>query len=565
MDERRTMTTFDEWLKKKSDLSQEVIDEVDMMATNDGITFNEALLTGEYVDEVTYFQYLATYNETEFVTSDQIINELQENLFDSVSAAKVRELSFLPYKVVDDVLFIVVADIASRSAEDYAASVVPCSYARAVYTTTVELEALINKYFTKACISMDLSEDECGVNYKNYVVESLEESDSSISRMINDMIMAAIENNVSDIHISPEQDGASIRFRKDGILSEYSTFPSQVLLQRIVNKIKTSSQLKIEESRKTQSGHYSAIHKGNTINFRVSTLPTIHGIEKVTLRLLNQQSQSLHIDSLKLNDSLKKSFTRLIKKPQGIILITGPTGSGKTTTLYTALATIANPKINVVTLEDPAEYQLGMNIVQSQINHNIGMDFPAMLREVLRQDPDVILVGEIRDLETAQVAMQASNTGHLVFSTLHTNDSIGAVTRLIEIGVETYNVADALLGVMAQRLVRKVCPNCKQPHVYELDEEDKMTLNTDEDTVEAYISSPIGCPVCRFTGYKGRLAVHELCLIDDTIREILSEGKGAREIRAHAEAIKMPRLRDDGFQKMKDGLTTLEELRRVLG
>lgn len=562
------MLTFDEWIKQQNILSKETIDVIDSYATEKMLSFTESLTASGILSEEDYLKLLAKFNNSEFLVTQQIIGQIDEELIPLIPPEKARELGFVPFKMEDKVLKILVNDASSRQAENYAQSVIiTCNFVVPVYTLKNELEALLDKYYLKANLNntAELGELTDYTTSANYNTINLEESDSVISRILNEMIKAAIENTVSDIHIAPEEKGVSIRFRKDGILTEYASFSNMVLLQRLVNKIKTSASLKIEESRKTQSGHYSATYRGNTVNFRVSTMPTIYGIEKVTLRLLDQQALNLSIDNMKFREEIKERFLKLIHKPQGIILITGPTGSGKTTTLYTALATIASPEINIVTLEDPAEYQLGKHIVQTQINHNIGMNFAAMLREVLRQDPDVILVGEIRDKETADIAVQAANTGHLVFSTLHTNDAVSAVTRLIEIGVHTYNISDSLLAVMAQRLVRRVCPNCRVPHQYSLNDEDREILKTTDKILDGYTTSKLGCSVCRYTGYAGRIPVHELLLIDNTVKDMLAEGKTTVDIRKYTQSIGMKTLGEDAYIKAKEGLTTIEEIRRVIG
>ena len=561
------MLTFDEWVKKTGVFSQGVIANIDAYATEKMIPFSDALIASGTLSEEEYLKLLAKFNNTDFLTAAEVLEQLDEQLLDLIPPDKARELCFMPFKMEDSVLKILVNDGSSRQAEAYAASAIMCNYVVPVYLLKEELDAFLDRFYLKADLSdaIGLGELDNYAIQANYSTIDLEESDSVISRILNEMIKAAIENTVSDIHIAPEETGVSIRFRKDGILAEYASFDNQVLLKRLINKIKTSAGLKIEESRKTQSGHYSATYKGNTVNFRVSTLPTIHGIEKVTLRLLDQQALNLSIENMRFRPDIKESFLRIIKKPQGIFLLTGPTGSGKTTTLYTALAAIASPEISIVTLEDPPEFQLGKHIVQSQVNRGIDMDFAALLREVLRQDPDVILVGEIRDIETAQIAVQAANTGHLVFSTLHTNDSVAAVTRLIEMGVHTYNIADSLLAVMGQRLVRRVCPNCRVPHDCILTKEDKLMLHTEDDKFSGYVANKKGCSVCRYTGYAGRIPVHELFMVDDEVRRMLAEGKTSVDIRQYTSSMQMKTLAEDAYIKAKDGHTTIDEIRRVIG
>lgn len=561
------MLIFDEWIKNQGIISQDMFETVDSYATEKMLSFTEALILSGAISEEEFLKLLAKFNNTDFLTSEEVIGQFDESLLNLIPPEKARELSFVPFKIEENVLKILVNDGSSRQAEVYAASAIVCNYVVPVYILKEELEALLDRFYLKADLSHTIGIGELGDSSAraNYSTVNLEESDSVVSRILNEMIKAAIENTVSDIHIAPEENGVSIRFRKDGILIEYSFFDNKVLLQRLINKIKTSASLKIEESRKTQSGHYSAKYKGNTVNFRVSTLPTIYGYEKITLRLLDQQALNLNIENMKFRPDIKDRFLKIIRKPQGIFLLTGPTGSGKTTTLYTALATIASPEINIVTLEDPAEYQLGKHIVQTQINHNIDMDFAAILREVLRQDPDVILVGEIRDLETAEVAIQAANTGHLVFSTLHTNDAVSAVTRLLEMGVPTYNLADSLLAVMGQRLVRRVCPNCQVPYEQVLTDEDKIMLKTDDDIFIGYKTHKKGCSVCKYTGYAGRIPIHELFVVDDEIRRLLAGGKNSVDIRDYTNSIHMKTLAEDAYIKAKDGHTTIEEIRRIIG
>lgn len=560
------MLTFDEWIRKQNILPKESLEKIDSYATENALSFTEALIDSGMLSEEDYLKLLAKFNSSEYLEGEKIINQIDKKLIELIPPEKARELHFIPFVLEDNVLKIIVSDASSRHAENYAASAIMCNYVIPVYALKNELDALLDKYYLKADLDADeLVEFNDYATSANYETVNIEESDSIISRILNEMIKAAIENTVSDIHIAPEEDGVSIRFRKDGILAEYSSFKNKVLLQRLINKIKTSANLKIEESRKTQSGHYSATYKGNTVNFRVSTMPTIHGIEKVTLRLLDQQALNLSIENMRFREDIKDKFLKVIHKPQGIFLITGPTGSGKTTTLYTALATIASPEINIVTLEDPAEYKLGKHIVQTQVNHKIGMGFAALLREVLRQDPDVILVGEIRDLETAEIAVQASNTGHLVFSTLHTNDAVSAVTRLIELGISTYKIADSLIAVMAQRLVRRVCPNCRIPYEYKLTNEDREILKTNDEVFQGYTANKIGCAVCRYTGYAGRIPVHELLMIDNEIKRMLAEGKNTIDMREYIEEIQTKTLGEDAYIKTKEGLTTLKEIRRVIG
>lgn len=563
------MITFNDWLLTDSDISKDILAQVELDANTQGVSLSEALENSPLVSEELYLKNVAKYYDTKFMTADVILKEMDKSLLEMVTPEMVKEYNFIPFRLDGPSLQIIVSSVYSvRNAEMIASSRISCEYVIPIYATKNDVEALIDKFYTKAIISddsvVDIDESMYG-NYNRYDLNS-SANDSYVNRIIADMICTAIDNAVSDIHIAPEKDEVSIRFRKDGVLSEYSIFKNKALLRRMVAKIKTMSQLKMEETREAQSGHFSIEHNGSEVNFRVSVLPTIHGIEKITLRILNQNALGLTIDNMYFNDTIKKDFLKTIRKPQGIILITGPTGSGKTTTLYTALKTIACPEVNVVTLEDPVEYQLGEYIVQSQYNPEIGMDFAAILKEVLRQDPDVILIGEIRDRETAKIAIEASNTGHLVFSTLHTNNAVGAITRLSEMGIDAFNLSDSLLAVMAQRLVRRVCPKCGIPHDYILSQDDKELLGTDEDIVSGMRINEVGCPVCGYSGYKGRIPIHEFLVVDDAVRLMLSEGSTGKEFRNYIDnTLKVPKMNVDAFGKLKNGLTTMDEIHRVLG
>ena len=563
------MITFNDWLLTDSDISKDILAQVELDANTQGVSLSEALENSPLVSEELYLKNVAKYYDTKFMTADVILKEMDKSLLEMVTPEMVKEYNFIPFRLDGPSLQIIVSSVYSvRNAEMIASSRISCEYVIPIYATKNDVEALIDKFYTKAIISDDSVVDIDESMYGNYNRYDLNNSanDSYVNRIIADMICTAIDNAVSDIHIAPEKDEVSIRFRKDGVLSEYSIFKNKALLRRMVAKIKTMSQLKMEETREAQSGHFSIEHNGSEVNFRVSVLPTIHGIEKITLRILNQNALGLTIDNMYFNDTIKKDFLKTIRKPQGIILITGPTGSGKTTTLYTALKTIACPEVNVVTLEDPVEYQLGEYIVQSQYNPEIGMDFAAILKEVLRQDPDVILIGEIRDRETAKIAIEASNTGHLVFSTLHTNNAVGAITRLSEMGIDSFNLSDSLLAVMAQRLVRRVCPKCGIPHDYILSQDDKELLGTDEDIVSGMRINEVGCPVCGYSGYKGRIPIHEFLVVDDAVRLMLSEGSTGKEFRNYIDnTLKVPKMNVDAFGKLKNGLTTMDEIHRVLG
>lgn len=372
------------------------------------------------------------------------------------------------------------------------------------------------------------------------------EDDAPIIRMINALLTQAAREQASDIHIEPFEDASVVRFRVDGTLRDVVR-PNKALHAALISRIKIMAQLDIAEKRLPQDGRITLRVGGRPVDVRVSTLPTGHG-ERAVLRLLEKNAQRLNLEALGMARDTRDQFDRLISRPHGIVLVTGPTGSGKTTTLYASLTRLEADTSNILTVEDPIEYDLS-GIGQTQVNERIGMGFARALRSILRQDPDVIMIGEIRDLETAQIAVQASLTGHLVLATLHTNDAASAVTRLVDMGVEPYLLSSSLLGVLAQRLVRQLCPVCKEAR-----HEDGRT-----------VWHPVGCDKCGHSGYTGRRGVYELLVVDDAIRSQIHRNAADAEILATGRAQGMRTLRDDAERWLASGATSLEEVLRVTG
>lgn len=393
------------------------------------------------------------------------------------------------------------------------------------------------------------------------VAEDLLESedDAPIVRLINALLTQAVRENVSDIHIEPFETRSVVRFRQDGVLRDIVE-PKRVLHGVLVSRIKIMADLDIAEKRLPQDGRITLRLAGHPVDVRVSTLPTGHG-ERVVMRLLDKQAGRLDLEQLGMSSKDSEALDNIIKQPHGIFLVTGPTGSGKTTTLYAALSRLDTEKLNIMTVEDPIEYDLD-GVGQTQVNPKIEMNFARALRSILRQDPDVIMIGEIRDLETAQIAVQASLTGHLVLATLHTNDSVGAVTRLVDMGVEPFLVASSLIGVLAQRLVRRLCPVCRVEHKPTKTENEILSELADNNKI-AKIFNPKGCSECGSTGYVGRSGIYELLQIDDTMRELVHESSSEANIRDHANSQGMTGLRADGLRWVKQGDTSLEEVLRV--
>ncbi|MHB8743277.1 MAG: type II secretion system ATPase GspE [Sulfuricaulis sp.] len=385
------------------------------------------------------------------------------------------------------------------------------------------------------------------------------EDDAPIVRLINALLTQAVREGASDIHIEPFETRTVVRYRIDGVLRDIVE-PQRALHGVLVSRVKIMASLDIAEKRMPQDGRITLRLAGRPVDVRVSTVPTGHG-ERVVLRLLDKQAGHLDLTGLGMPDETLKPLVELINQPHGIILVTGPTGSGKTTTLYAGLGKLDSTQHNIMTVEDPVEYDLD-GIGQIQVNTKIELSFARALRSILRQDPDIIMIGEIRDLETAQIAVQASLTGHLVLATLHTNDAVGAITRLVDMGVEPFLVASSLLAVLAQRLVRKLCPVCRQSHMPDVAEQ--RVLGSEPASAEpAPIYKPVGCSACANTGYHGRTGIYELLTIDENLRTLIHDGASEGRIRDYARTRGMHSIRDDGLRWVQAGATSLEEVLRV--
>ncbi len=382
------------------------------------------------------------------------------------------------------------------------------------------------------------------------------DDDAPIIKLINAMLSEAIKEGASDIHIETFEQELVIRFRVDGVLKEVLK-PNRKLASLLVSRIKVMAKLDIAEKRIPQDGRISLRIAGRAVDVRVSTMPSSFG-ERVVLRLLDKNNARLNLEDLGMTLRNRELFSDLISKPHGIILVTGPTGSGKSTTLYAGMSQINSRDRNILTVEDPIEYEIP-GIGQTQVNTKVDMTFARGLRAILRQDPDVVMVGEIRDLETAQIGVQASLTGHLVMSTLHTNTAAGAISRMEDMGVEPFLLSSSLLGVLSQRLVRTLCKSCKEGHV--ADERECELLGV------PFVNPPtiyraVGCEECNFNGYRGRTGIHELLVVDETVRELVHSGKGEQSVEKYIRK-HTPSIRQDGCSRVLAGKTTLEEVLRV--
>lgn len=474
----------------------------------------------------------------------------------------LRTARALPLAVEDNTLVLAVTD----ALDDFTPTAVAAATSlpvRVEIAVPIELEAAFGRLYPEG----DSTEAADGAGDGGAALEEDAErlkdlaSEAPVIRLVNQLIGRAVETHASDIHIEPFEDRLRVRYRYDGVLHEAESPPVR-LAPAIISRVKIMSKLDIAERRLPQDGRIKLAVRGTEIDFRVSTTPTMYG-EKVVLRVLDRSSVVFDYDKLGLPKNVVEAWTRALELPNGILLVTGPTGSGKTTTLYTGLTTINAVSRNIVTVEDPIEYQLpGIN--QTQIKPQIGLNFAAMLRSILRQDPDVIMLGEVRDLETAQIAVQAALTGHLVLSTLHTNSAAASITRLRDLGLEDYLLTAVLRGVLAQRLVRRLCNNCKREHPAPPELIQRFGLQSRAEQGSLRLWHPVGCAQCRSTGYKGRQAIAEFLQPNPDIEHLIFAKADQTEIEKAAVAHGMVTMFQAGLEAALAGSTTLEEVVRSI-
>ncbi|MDM8083927.1 ATPase, T2SS/T4P/T4SS family [Cellulomonas cellasea] len=483
-----------------------------------------------------------------------------------VPASLCRRYTVLPVRLDNGTLILATADPGNVVAVDDVRTVSGMQV-RPVVATYDNLVRAIDRFCRADGEMEDLSsafEEESRQSAAEADLSRIGDSvddDAPIVRYVNLLVTQAITDRASDIHIEPTEHDLRVRYRIDGVLHEMQRSPKQIQ-GGVISRVKILSDIDIAERRKPQDGRMSVTHNGRKIDLRVATLPTVWG-EKIVMRILDNSTASLDLRDLSFLDENYATYHEAFTKPYGMILVTGPTGSGKSTTLYATLNAVSKPEINVITVEDPVEYRLA-GINQVQVNPKAGLTFAGALRSILRSDPDVVLLGEIRDHETAQIAIEAALTGHLVLSTLHTNDAPSAVTRLVEMGIEPFLVGSALDAVVAQRLARKLCDKCKEPY---LPTEVEMVSARfpwlpGEQIPELY--RPVGCVTCSKTGYRGRIALHEVMRVTEEIERLAVAHASAAEIGATARSQGMLQLRDDGWQKVVLGQTSIEEILRVV-
>ncbi|MFE8696890.1 GspE/PulE family protein [Cytobacillus sp. FJAT-53684] len=526
--------------------------QVALKEKDDGQRLGDALLERGYITEQQLIEVLEFQLGIPHVSLYRYPFDVK--LFTIVPKELAKRNLIIPLKKEGDKLLVAMADpMDFFTIDDLRLST--GFHVEAAIATKDDILRAINKYY-----DMDEGLEELfgGPSSTEEVQEAkIIDQDSPIVRLVNQVLTNAAVMKASDVHIDPHETKVIIRYRVDGVLRTERALPKH--MQSVLTaRIKIMANLDITEHRIPQDGRIKMNLDFHPVDLRVSTLPTVYG-EKIVMRLLDLGSSLNDLNKLGFNKVNLHRFTEMIGKPTGIVLITGPTGSGKSSTLYAALNRLNSEEVNIITVEDPVEYQLeGIN--QIQVNSNVGMTFAAGLRAILRQDPNVIMVGEIRDKETAEVAIRASLTGHLVLSTLHTNDSLGSITRLIDMGVEPFLVASSVSGIIAQRLVRKVCRDCAQAH--EPSKREIEIFAKRGMKIEKVVRGR-GCSSCNMTGYKGRVAIHEVLVIDDAIRRVIMNGEAFSKLRELAVKNKTIFLIDDGLLKVKQGMTTTEEVLRV--
>ena len=430
-----------------------------------------------------------------------------------------------------------------------------------------EFDALLQRTYegqtgASAALADGLEEDKADLDSLSAALAEAQDlletdDDAPIIKFINGLLVEAIKENASDIHIETFETRVTVRFRIDGVLREILN-PPRSLAPKIISRVKIMAKLDIAEKRLPQDGRISRAFGGRKVDVRVSTIPTGSNAERVVMRILDKQAERLDLEQLGLGPVQTATLKRIINRPYGIMLVTGPTGSGKTTTLYSALSTLNDRTRNIMTVEDPIEYYID-GVGQTQVNLRVEMTFAKGLRAILRQDPDVVMVGEIRDLDTAQIAVQASQTGHLVMSTLHTNTAVGAVTRLRDMGVEPYQLSSSLVGLMAQRLVRTLCKHCKTPYTPKQAELEQLGV---PERTDLLLYKPVGCPLCRHTGFSGRSGIHEIIEIDRRMESLIHDNSSEQILEAAARE-RGPGILQSGRNKVIAGDTTLAEVLRV--
>ncbi len=556
-------------LQARFGLAEDKLAEALAAQAEKGGRIGEVLVGMKVVTEEQVAQALATQLDCVYVSVIGV-DDVDAELVKKVPINFAKQQRLLPLKADGDGVAVLVADPLDTATLDHARLLLGGDFLTPRIATQSTIIDAINSVYDRSINEAEQVVGEMEAQDLEAAEQTLEEAqdlldtgdEAPIIRLVNSLLFRAAKERASDIHIEPMERELVVRFRIDGVLVNIIKPPKRYQ-NSIISRVKIMAQLNIAEKRLPQDGRIKIRLAGRDIDIRVSTIPTIHG-ESIVMRLLDKNATLLDLAEIGMGQDILKSLDDVIHRSHGIILVTGPTGSGKTTTLYGALSKINTIDVKILTVEDPVEYQLkGIN--QMPISPKIGLTFASGLRAFLRQDPDIIMVGEIRDKETAEIAIQASLTGHLVLSTVHTNDSAGAVTRLVEMGVEPFLVASSLTAVLAQRLVRRLCPDCRQQ--YRPSDEEISKLGISRDRFRALggelVFRPVGCSVCNKVGYRGRGGIYELLLVDDDIRQLVLRNVDSATIKKKATEKGMLTLLDDGALKVAQGFTSIAEVLSV--
>jgi type IV pilus assembly protein PilB len=557
-----------DWLQSFIDrglISEDQLEEARAIARRKGLTPADALVQLGYLEASDVNEAQQSQFGEQFVSLEGM--EIPQGVIDLVSQSLARENTVIPLRVEDGAVVVAFHDPMALDVVDKLRFVLNRDV-KIVVAPKQQIQAAIDRYYGQDGVGQSVDSmiqefTETQIDFtatEASTTPAEDEENAPVVKLVNLILTEAVKMRASDIHIEPFEDRVRIRYRIDGHLMERDKAPRR-LLGSMVSRIKIMASMDISERRRPQDGRIKTRINGKEFDLRVSMLPTNHG-QGVVLRILDRDNIKVGIRNLGFSEENYRTFQNIIRRPNGIFLVTGPTGSGKTTTLYSALGEINRPDRKIITAEDPVEYYLpGIN--QVEVKHSIGLDFARIIRAMLRQAPNVILVGEIRDVETADMAIQASLTGHLVFSTLHTNDAPSSITRLIDMGVQPFLVATSVMAIMAQRLVRVICTKCKEPYTPDRAELQYYEV-TDEELSRATFMRGRGCNNCQHTGFRGRKAVFELMVMNSTIREMAFKGEPTQAIRRQARLFGMKTLVEDAKDKALLGITTLSEVSKLM-
>ena len=556
MSPQRSLMRIGDALIDSGLINQEQLEIALEIHQKDGRRLGEVLVDLGYVTDQQIIQTMEYLYHIPYV--DLTAKNIERDIVSMISESMAQKHSIIPIGIEDNVLSVAMADPLDFYAIDDV-QIVTGYEVKPYMSTPAEVNMAINRYYGHE--SAERAVEELRKEYSLTELSTLAElsenevSSAPVVRLVNSIISHAVKAGASDIHIEPSKKDLRVRFRVDGDLSEVMR-SSMAAHSALITRIKIIGQMDIAEKRIPQDGRVEIEIDGRNIDLRLSILPTVYG-EKVVIRILGTQTEAKNVEELGFTQENLALFGKIIGSPNGVILVSGPTGSGKTTTLYTVLKELNKPAVNIITVEDPVEYKMD-GISQVQVNPRANLTFASGLRSILRQDPDIILIGEIRDGETAEIAIRASITGHLVLSTIHTNDAASSIARLVDMGIEPFLVSSAVVGVMAQRLVKCICPRCKES--YRPDHAEMMLLKL-TDTRQLFKGA--GCPACNFTGYSGRMAIHEVLVVTKEIRELIDRKASTDQLRQMAARAGTTTLRDNCRKLVLDGITTTSELARV--